>query len=635
MRYVYFEFENFRGIKQARLELATDAQARISTLVGLNESGKTTILEAIDYFSPTTSGEEINPKQLTGQQKLDPNDLIPISKRTNFNEKIVIRAGLELSDEDIAGVTKLLRSRTGFRLTRCERNIQVTVSLRFENSKFVGQSTLWPGRMGGGLTKTGRVHRHVTSQSMRAEWQAIVEYLTNKLPRVWLFQNFLFEFPGRIVLSKPVNETLSNRFYRTLFQDILDSLDKGLDVDTHVIGRARSRDLVDRNNLQQLLIELSRHVTYSVVAAWGELFANRDLAGKRVSVQLAANEDSIASDGLPSVAVEFWLEDVDGLFSIQQRSLGFRWFFVYLLLTSYRGRRREDESDMLFLFDEPASNLHSTAQAALLASLERLSLTAHVVYTTHSHHLINPRWLSSAFVVLNEGLDPRSVSSNVVSKSTDIRVEKLHVFAAQHPSRSYYFQPVLEMLDYAPSQLEMVPAVIMVEGKSDYYFIRYFAEVLKVDHGSSDPLNILPGTGAGSLDEIIKLYLGWAREFVILLDGDVEGRQQTDRYMKNFGPILRGRLLTLADIISDVSGIESMLEPADIEAFQRVVACTEPGVNKKALTRGVQLAFASRTVLPISETARHRFGALITELAARLLGFSEAGTDGRPEVGPP
>ena len=50
---------------------------------------------------------------------------------------------------------------------------------------------------------------------------------------------------------------------------------------------------------------------------------------------------------------------------------------------------------MLFLFDEPASNLHPTAQAALLASLEKLSENAVVIYTTHSHHLINPLWLET------------------------------------------------------------------------------------------------------------------------------------------------------------------------------------------------------------------------------------------------
>lgn len=51
MRYTFFEFENFKGIRKARLDLSPeDSAARVYTLVGLNESGKTTVLKAIDHF---------------------------------------------------------------------------------------------------------------------------------------------------------------------------------------------------------------------------------------------------------------------------------------------------------------------------------------------------------------------------------------------------------------------------------------------------------------------------------------------------------------------------------------------------------------------------------------------------------
>jgi len=40
----------------------------------------------------------------------------------------------------------------------------------------------------------------------------------------------------------------------------------------------------------------------------------------------------------------------------------------------------------------------------LLKSFESLAETCHLVYTTHSHHMINLRWLDSAYVVKNDAL---------------------------------------------------------------------------------------------------------------------------------------------------------------------------------------------------------------------------------------
>jgi recombinational DNA repair ATPase RecF len=47
VRYKQFTFENFKGIEKMTLSLDGD----VTTLIGLNESGKITILEAIFCFS--------------------------------------------------------------------------------------------------------------------------------------------------------------------------------------------------------------------------------------------------------------------------------------------------------------------------------------------------------------------------------------------------------------------------------------------------------------------------------------------------------------------------------------------------------------------------------------------------------
>jgi predicted ATP-dependent endonuclease of OLD family len=45
MRFTRFEFKNFRGIPSGSFDLSKSAEKAVHVLVGLNESGKTTILE--------------------------------------------------------------------------------------------------------------------------------------------------------------------------------------------------------------------------------------------------------------------------------------------------------------------------------------------------------------------------------------------------------------------------------------------------------------------------------------------------------------------------------------------------------------------------------------------------------------
>lgn len=50
MRYKSFHIENFKGIKSATINLKTHEVTSVA-LIGLNESGKTTILQAIHILA--------------------------------------------------------------------------------------------------------------------------------------------------------------------------------------------------------------------------------------------------------------------------------------------------------------------------------------------------------------------------------------------------------------------------------------------------------------------------------------------------------------------------------------------------------------------------------------------------------
>src|SRR5690606_25717920 len=105
----------FKGIEDQTVDLTRNVGSNIFTLVGLNESGKTTILEAINYFAHKP--ESLDVLGLDSYEIEDIHNIIPINKRDNFNDSIRIEAGLELSDDEINEIKKEYKNQLKIELT--------------------------------------------------------------------------------------------------------------------------------------------------------------------------------------------------------------------------------------------------------------------------------------------------------------------------------------------------------------------------------------------------------------------------------------------------------------------------------------------------------------------------------------
>ncbi|CAN5855717.1 hypothetical protein BH24ACI1_BH24ACI1_20910 [soil metagenome] len=394
MRHKFFKIKNFKGIEQVKIDFDSKPQSDVYTLVGLNESGKTTILEALNFFS--YKAETLNPLNLPGYTVKDVHELIPISKRSNFNDDISIKVGFELDDED----------------------------------------------------------------------------------------------------NKKLKEFL----------------------------------------------------------------------------------------------------------------LGSLKFFTFLLLTQYRGFRKDDTRNTLFLFDEPASNLHPSAQSQLLESFGKFPTNTSIMYTTHSHHMINPDWLEGTFVVKNEGLDYED-EDNYNAKNTNVTLQKYRSFVANHPNQTIYFQPILDVLDYSPGKLENVPNVVMVEGKNDFYTLKYFQEIVLKRFLS---VKLMPGAGSGNLDCVIRLYLAWGRSFIILLDSDSAGVKEKKRYEDLFGILVQNRIFLLKDVDSSWNKeMESLIEKTDIVAIQSVAYPSTSKFNKTHFNRAIQELYLTNKKPKMSKVTVNNFQKLL------------------------
>jgi 5S rRNA maturation endonuclease (ribonuclease M5) len=173
------------------------------------------------------------------------------------------------------------------------------------------------------------------------------------------------------------------------------------------------------------------------------------------------------------------------------------------------------------------------------------------------------------------------------------------------------------VLEYRPSNLEAVEDVVMVEGKNDFYTLSYFQEVLI---NQKKKVTLLPGSGSGSLDTVIRLYYAWGRNFIILLDSDVEGKKQKRRYQDVFNGIIQDRLFVFEDIESSWAGcgMEKLFDPADLLKIQKSVFPDPNKVDKKLFNMAIQENLIKKVPVPLSRTTTETFKKILKFLSESL-----------------
>ena len=523
---------------------------------------------------------------------------IPRSKIGNFTGTISIAALLEVSDQDRDDVADFAKTKLNISIDKdaLPSVLNITMQRKFEDSKQVPASTEWTLE----IFKKGKTRKKVSSD----HWQEIVKFWGGLIPPIIYYPTFLFDFPARIYLT--TGHGPKNEFFRNIVNNIARQEGSGLDLQKHIVDRFNSDSQYsaesvfnksfpqsERLKIDNIVSRFSEAVSKFVLQRWDEIFDDEH-SGRQVVVECLTEH----SDGIVHPYLQFYIRDSSGRFAIDERSMGFRWFFCFILFTHFY-QRAEKDPGIVFLFDEPASNLHSSAQKKLLKNFSNIaSKTSKLIFTTHSHYLINPYWLEQAFIVRNKGDDPAILTASLSSFS-DIDATPYRQFVGASPNKTAFFQPVLDVIQYRPADLEFVDKAVFVEGKSDYAILNYFQENHEL-FGAK--IALIPCCGAHNMSSLISLYVGWGKEFVVLLDSDEAGQVARERYHKDY-PACKGRVLLLADIAGQgFKKIENLLNDDDLTLISSHFKITGKP-SKKQILAYFQESLATCQKQSISEAA--------------------------------
>lgn len=587
MKFKKIEIKNYKGIENATLELSNSPKGNVYTLVGINESGKTSLLEAINTFEYNT---EKASSAVSNAIKPDFNQIIPIKDKANFNGDIELITTLELDEKDNQELKKWTEKNCQFIISNKVNEIEVIQKYTYINSKFDDKVNSWNLHIvGKKLGSRAKKEIEIDKES----WQKCVNFLKERMPNILYFPTALFDLPDKIYLNlDKSNENEKTAFYKAVVQDILDSLEQDMNIKTHIVDRFLSTDQSDKDNVKQLSLKLGRKISQVILAEWTKV-----LTKKNYEITVDIDKDA------KGVYLQFIIIDEDGNFKLSERSLGFRWFFVFLLLTQFRGYRKNEDKQVLFLFDEPAANLSQKAQKQLLKSLENIGKKCTIIYTTHSQYLINPKWLENAYVVTNEALLDTEDFYNL--RCTNVKIERYRSFVNSHPQEVSYFQPILDVLEYVPSDLEICKPGIILEGKNDFYTLNYFFKIIL----KKSELSLIPGMNCTNADTLISLYSGWGKEFFVFLDSDEGGKKGKKRYEEQFGAVVNNRIYSFTDIDSSWTrnNMESILENSEKLKIQQSIFPDMKRYSKNAYNKAIQELYTTSTEINVPSNIIKKF----------------------------
>ena len=493
MIYKQFNISRFRGIKEVTVSLD---RGDLVLLVGLNESGKTTILRAIEAFD--FRNDPLVPGHLERFLRSVRNKSGPLA-----NEPAIITAEIEIDDPlDSSAIARGILARDSGQ----RRILDDFVSILNQAAR-IRISRVFPFKDGRHRAPHYRIEAdHAFLDEDEDAAAAVAKKLVELSPFILYFEDFTDQIPERI-FTAPSNSAFNPDWY-----DIIDGLffhtDPNFSIDTvkkfHRERPPRSDDAAT------VMHRVNNTLNDVFTQKWAELSGVRDISDTQL----------IDNFGGRSPHFEIKVTDTDGTtYSVDERSKGALWYLSFLMKTEFRRKKMRQESGKpIFLIDEPASNLHSTAQSNMLSDFRQLVEDTSVIYTTHSQYLVSLENIRNTYVISREdGI---------------VRATKWGEYLRQDAPQVSHYQPLANVLQLIPNSLD-VPwdTAVVTEGPSDRHALLVMHRVL---FGEDPSWVIYPGTSAFNLRPLISLNLGWGSEFRVLLDSDDAGKKAQEGYMEEF-----------------------------------------------------------------------------------------------------
>ena len=321
-------------------------------------------------------------------------------------------------------------------------------------------------------------------------------WIKPKMPKFWYFDDY-YPLKGKI----NINELDSNPP-----TDERDKTSKAL----FELARINPKEILDSTEQEYekyiaLLEASSNKITHEIFKYW-TTNQNLDIEIKIQNVKNKQNQlEKVLDIRVKSQRHKITLP-------LDRRSKGFNWFFSFIIWFSKI--QADKNSDYVLLLDEPGLNLHASAQADLMRFFEDLAKKYQIIYTTHSPFMVDTENLNRVRTCF-ETENGTVISDTIQEKD---------------PNTLF---PLQAALGYDIAQnLFISKNNLLVEGPADLIYLTLFSSLLEANKriGLKQDFTIVPVGGLDKVSTFISLLRGSKLNVVCLLDTftDQKGKQKVD-----------------------------------------------------------------------------------------------------------
>lgn len=541
MKYKKFIIQGYRGISdRTELDISKDS---IIPIIGKNESGKTTFLEAVNAFD-FTNDKNNSGKHITNVE----NRYSTIEANVFVEAEIIVDNEFDFKTHFQPYFDEVKKEF----LTEFPKGEFDIMSLneddKYKGIEFVHAYKLLKNRVDEEKTliirrdlKSKRYSFPLLDASVSSEFENLLaENFVEALPYTLYFDDFRDRIPEQLYLLSDEE----NPMYSSWIQNI-NELFKQTNSQYSVFTISEKHDTVRRS----IIGEVKDNLNMILSEEWSKYqFENSE------SIQL----DIIYSDLGQGPFLEFKLVEIiqvngrskERFFDLSDRSKGFYWYFNFMLKLHFNPTKRDNgDVDTIYLLDEPGSYLHTYALDKLAEQLKRISSSNKVIYCTHSHNLLNPNFIPINSIRLAEKIN----QGKIIIKRID------EITSPIRKGRNSAFQPVLDALEVKPLVEYEFDKVILLEGIYDFYSFKMFC---------SSTLSYFPCVSASSIVNQIPYMIFLGKKYLALWDNDGEGRNRLIKAREHFGETEGEKFLALSSLSNgDNTRLEDYYDKSEIDQF--------------------------------------------------------------------
>lgn len=532
MFYKNFTVLNYKAIDCIKIDLNS---INLIPIIGLNETGKSSILEAIalfDYKNKYKNYSEIKNKFLNKELPIQILSEISMENIQNFNIDELTEIYIKKEIKRIINSISISSSVFLFDETNEEYVFQNLDDL-FEKIKTIFEQLFNEITKSKNFLLTRIIIEegdyYYSDISKIQEKEIIFNYMGNDIKflveefkiKQYFFRYIVDTLP-KIIYINDFNDKVPRNINieeREWFNYIDEMFKKHTDINIEKFEK-----LLDKEQRTKLS-KVSKKLNRNLLLKWEELHKNSQIKEDFENSEISLNYKdkyftfSIADNRKIVIDEDGDKERETIHFDIDQRSKGFQWFFSFFIKLYYNFQHTDEEYQSIILLDEPGVYLHSDFQKELLNILKKVSNNNKVIYCTHLENLVNPNIIP--------------IKTIKIATRENENIEVKNYFEFSNNSRNLGdMTPLINALklnSYPYNYFDK--KILLVEGMTEVIFFKLLQEKELLDK----EIVIIPLGGASQISTLVSLISGLSKKYVLLLDSDNEGKKAYEKNKNMFG----------------------------------------------------------------------------------------------------